>query len=158
MAKIAFREVNVLHSFATHYREVYTRVYDELKDADENIHIGWVTNIDDPYDVEFHVGARDQDALHDFIVKHADLLSELSPRAAEVIRKQYLHEGSTCTPIPAPEGATPVDYKTSRQVTEGPERNSSWWYDCELQKVVTKREVLDDGTGYVTHKFVKVRD
>lgn len=158
MSKITFNEVNVLQGFHTYYREAYTEVYEQLKDASDHVYVGWQTNVDDPYDVTFCVGARDTALLHDFIVKYAGVLSKLSPDAERVIKEFYTHKDENFTIIAAPKGATPVDYKVLDQIVKGPERNSSWWYDCAYQKVVTKREVIDSQAEFAFHKFVKVRD
>lgn len=158
MAKISFKSLNIIQRFCVDSLDVCTRVWGALKDADDAIYVSWQTNIDDPTDLTFVVGAMHEDALRDFIIKHADTLAELSGRAAALINTYYLYEGRNFAVIAAPKGATPVDYKTYSEVCKGPERNSSWWYDCAHQEVVTKRDVIDNEPKFTSHKFVKVRD
>lgn len=158
MKKLAFKDVNIIQGFTTHSREVYTQVYDQLKDSSEHVYIGWAVNEDDPYDVTFRVGARNEGMLHKFIEKHASVLSQLSPEAEMIIQEFYTHNDRFFTVVQAPEGATPVNYKELPDVRDGAERNSSWWYDCNDQKVYTKREIIDNQLGFEFHKFVKVRD
>ena len=86
---ITYKEVTVLQSFPTHYAEVYTEVYRQLKDACDHIFVTYATNIEDPTDVEFKVGARNPAILHEFIRTHAKILSQLSPRAERFIKEFY---------------------------------------------------------------------
>lgn len=157
---ITFKDVNVIQTLPAYYREIYTAVLAELSGADENIFVSYRTNIDDPSDVEFVVGAKDADSLHEFILKHAKVLSQLSSQAEDLILKHYLHveRNFTLPTLPAPRGAEPVNYRSFAGVCEGPERNSSWWYDCTYERVFTKKDILDNKLDFTTHLFVKIRD
>lgn len=157
---ITYKDVNVIQTLPAYYREIYTAVLDELKGADENIFVSYRTNIDDPSDVEFVVGARDVDSLHEFILKYAKILSQLSSQAEDIILKSYLHTDRSYTfaVLPAPRGAEPVNYRSLAGVCEGPERNSSWWFDCTYGRVFTKKDILDSKLDFTTHQFVKIRD
>lgn len=89
MAKITLKEVNVLHSFHTYYAEVYTEVYRQLKDVSDHVFVSYMTNVEDPRDVTFVVGARNPAILHKFICTHAHILSQLSPEAEKFIKEFY---------------------------------------------------------------------
>lgn len=86
---ITYKEVNVLQSFPTYYAEVYMEVYRQLKGASDHIFVTYVTNIEDPTEVEFKVGARNPAILHEFIRTHANILSQLSPMAERFIKEFY---------------------------------------------------------------------
>lgn len=89
MAKITFKEVNVLQYFHTYYVEVYMEVYRQLKDVSDHVFVSYMTSVEDPTEVEFCVGARNPAILHEFIRTHAHILSQLSPKAEKFIKEFY---------------------------------------------------------------------
>lgn len=89
MAKITFKEVNVLQYFHTYCAEVCTEVYGQLKDVSDHVFASYMTNVEDPRDVTFVVGARNPAILHEFIRTRAHILSQLSPEAEKFIKEFY---------------------------------------------------------------------
>lgn len=155
---ITYKQVNVLQYFKAFDMDICIKVWEQLVGKDEHILVSYQTNMDDPRDVTFVVGATDNNYLHEFILKYAGVLGLLSMQAEEHLARYYLHGNRNFTVIPGPEGTEPVKYYELPQVRNGNERNSSWWYDCALERTFTKRDILDSRFDFFAHKFVKVRD
>lgn len=155
---ITYKQVNVLQEFKANNIEICIAIWERLVGKDENILVSYRTNVDDPRDVTFLVGATDNNRLHEFILKYNAILRHLSQRAEDHLFKYYLHGNRNLTDIPGPEGTEPVKYYELNQVREGNERDSSWWFDCTYDRPFTKKDILDNQFGFTMHKFVKIRD
>lgn len=155
---ITYKEVNVLHEFKADNMDICIKVWEQLVGKGENILVSYRTNMDDPRDVTFVVGATDNNSLHEFILKHAAVLGLLSWWAAQHLAKYYLHGNRNLATIPGPKGTESVKYYDLKQVREGNEFDSSWWYDCTYERTFTKKDILDNQFGFTMHKFVKIRD
>lgn len=155
---ITYKEVNVLQEFKADDMDHCIKVWEQLVGKGERILVSYRTNMDDPRDVTFVVGATDNNSLHEFILKHAGTLCLLSRQAQDHLAKYYLHGNRDIVVIPGPEGTEPVKYYELPQVRNGNERDSSWWYDCTYDRTFTKKDILDNQFGFTLHKFVKVRD
>ena len=155
---ITYKEVNILQEFKADNMDICIKVWEQLVGNGEHIMVSYRTNIDDPRDVTFVVGATDNDHLHEFILKHAGTICLLSKYAEDHLAKYYLHGNRNFTVISGPYDTEPVKYYQLSQVREGNERNSSWWYDCTYERVFTKKDILDNRFGFTMHKFVKIRD
>lgn len=155
---ITYKEVNVLQEFKADNMDICIKVWEQLVGKGENVMVSYRTSIEDPRDVTFVVEATDNNHLHEFILKYAGTLCLLSQWAEDHLDRYYLHGNRNFTTIPGPEGTEPVKYYEMKQVLEGNERNSSWWYDCTYDRTFTKRDILDNKFGFTMHKFVKIRD
>ena len=68
---ITYKQVNVLQEFGVSDMDICIKVWEQLVGKDEHILVSYQTNMDDPRDVTFVVGATDNNHLHEFILKHA---------------------------------------------------------------------------------------
>lgn len=155
---ITYKEVNVLHGFKADSMDICIKVWEQLVGKGENVMVSYRTNIEDPRDVTFVVGATDADSLHEFILKHAAVIGLLSKQAMDHLVKYYLHGNRQFTVLPTPRGAEPVNYRSFAGVCEGPEHSSSWWFDCTYDRTFTKKDILDSKLDFTAHLFVKIRD
>ena len=155
---ITYKEVNVLQEFRANDMDICVKVWEQLVGKGENILVSYRTNMDDPRDVTFVVGATDEKHLHEFILKHAATLGLLSLQAAEYLTRYYLHGNRNFVTIPGPKGTEQVKYYDVKQVREGNEFDSSRWYDCTYDRTFTKKDILDNQFGFTLHTFVKIRD
>ena len=155
---ITYKEVNVLQEFKAADMDICIKVWEQLVGKGERILVSYRTNMDDPRDVTFVVGATDNNSLHEFILKHAGTLCLLSKQAHNHLNRYYVHYNRNFGTFPGPNGTEPVKYYELDQVRAGNERDSSWWYDCTYDRTFTKKDILDNQFGFTLHKFVKVRD
>lgn len=155
---ITYKEVNVLQEFKADNMDICIEVWEQLVGKGEHILVSYRTNMDDPRDVTFVVGATDNNYLHEFILKHAGTICLLSRQAAYHLNRYYVHGNRNFTPLAGPKGTEPVKYYDLKQVREGNELDSSWWYDCTYDRTFTKRDILDNEFGFTQHTFVKIRD
>jgi hypothetical protein len=155
---ITYKEVDILQEFKADNMDICIKVWEQLVGKGEHILVSYRTNMDDPRDVTFVVGATDNDHLHEFILKHVRAICLLSRQAQDHLVKYYLHGNRNFVVIPGPEGTEHVKYYDVKQVREGNERNSSWWYDCTYDRTFTKMDILDNEFCFTLHTFVKIRD
>lgn len=154
---ITYKQVNNLQYLHADSLDTAVAVWEHLVDKCDGTMVSYMTNVDDPRDVTFIVGAVNEETLHEFIIKNADFLSQLSYKAACAIRNNYTHEDRESVLLPCP-GARSVEYSRIEDIRDGVERGSSWWYDLAYDRTYAKDYILENRVRFSSHKFVKVRD
>lgn len=86
---ITYKQVNNIQYLHADSLDTAVAVWEHLVDKCDRTMVSYMTNVDDPRDVTFIVGAVNDETLHEFIVQNAEYLSQLSPCASEFIKKHY---------------------------------------------------------------------
>lgn len=154
---ITYKQVNNLQYLHADSLDTAVAVWEHLVGKCDRTMVSYMTNVDDPRDVTFIVGAVNEEILHEFIIENADLLSQLSHNAAYAIRNNYTHEDRESVLLPCP-GARSVEYSRVEDIRGGVERSTSWWYDLTYDRTYAKDYILENPAMFSSHKFVKVRD
>ena len=129
---ITYKQVNNLQYLHADSLDTAVAVWEQLVGKDEHVLVSYMTDVDDPRDVTFIVGAVNEEILHEFIIQNAELLSQLSPLASEFIKKHYTGE------LNASGKVRPVIYLDEDQVAGGPEADGSVWHEMKLHMTCTK--------------------